>query len=181
VGDHYHSFLNFLFSTVGYNVEKGRYGRTLNPARSQSFLRLWNTETLTLSKSWTPLVYRELHRLAVRYVANERPGHTLQANRVSQRSLCPAHRLEKYSVAESSAFCRGFSPADAACPMWPLRQVPSVCQTGVISTRYPLSGGRPAVAPLIGVRRDGIVGNWISHWTVGGCRSAWKRRSLNWR
>ena len=27
----------------------------------------------------TPLVYRELHRLAERYMAGERPGHTLQA------------------------------------------------------------------------------------------------------
>jgi len=27
----------------------------------------------------TPLVYRELHRLAERYMARGRPGHTLQA------------------------------------------------------------------------------------------------------
>jgi len=42
-------------------------------------LRLWNDGDPDALEKLTPLVYRELHRLAVRYVANERPGHTLQA------------------------------------------------------------------------------------------------------
>jgi hypothetical protein len=40
-----------------------------------------------------PLVYQELHRLARRYMAQERPGHTLQASAlvnqcVQQRLAC---------------------------------------------------------------------------------------------
>ena len=42
-------------------------------------LRLWNDGDSAALEKLTPLVYRELHRLAVRYLANERPGHTLQA------------------------------------------------------------------------------------------------------
>ena len=37
-------------------------------------LRLWNDGDPDALEKLTPLVYRELHRLAVRYVANERPG-----------------------------------------------------------------------------------------------------------
>ena len=38
-------------------------------------LRLWNDGDPDALEKLTPLVYRELHRLAARYVANERPGH----------------------------------------------------------------------------------------------------------
>jgi RNA polymerase sigma factor (TIGR02999 family) len=42
-------------------------------------LRLWNEGDSEAFDKLAPLVYRDLHRLAVRYMQNERPGHTLQA------------------------------------------------------------------------------------------------------
>jgi len=42
-------------------------------------LRLWNGGDAAALEGLTPLVYRELHRLAVRYMGRERPDHTLQA------------------------------------------------------------------------------------------------------
>jgi len=42
-------------------------------------LRLWNAGNAEALDGLTPLVYRELHRLAVRYMGRERPDHTLQA------------------------------------------------------------------------------------------------------
>jgi RNA polymerase sigma-70 factor, ECF subfamily len=42
-------------------------------------LRLWNGGDASALEGLTPLVYRELHRLAVRYMGRERPDHTLQA------------------------------------------------------------------------------------------------------
>ena len=42
-------------------------------------LRLWNEGDPEAFDKLAPLVYRDLHRLAVRYMRNERPGHTLQA------------------------------------------------------------------------------------------------------
>jgi RNA polymerase sigma factor (TIGR02999 family) len=41
-------------------------------------LRLWNEGDPDAFDKLAPLVYRDLHRLAVRYMRNERPGHTLQ-------------------------------------------------------------------------------------------------------
>jgi len=41
-------------------------------------LRLWNEGDPVAFDKLAPLVYRDLHRLAVRYMRNERPGHTLQ-------------------------------------------------------------------------------------------------------
>jgi RNA polymerase sigma factor (TIGR02999 family) len=42
-------------------------------------LRLWNAGNAEALAGLTPMVYRELHRLAVRYMGRERPDHTLQA------------------------------------------------------------------------------------------------------
>lgn len=42
-------------------------------------LRLWNEGSPEALEKLTPRVYRELHRLAVRYISGEKPGHTLQA------------------------------------------------------------------------------------------------------
>jgi len=42
-------------------------------------LRLWNGGDAAALEGLAPLVYRELHRLAVRYMGRERPDHTLQA------------------------------------------------------------------------------------------------------
>jgi RNA polymerase sigma-70 factor, ECF subfamily len=42
-------------------------------------LRLWNDGDPEAFERLAPMVYRELHRLAVHYMRSERPGHTLQA------------------------------------------------------------------------------------------------------
>ena len=42
-------------------------------------LRLWSVGDSSALDRLAPLVYRELHRLARRYMGRERPGHTLQA------------------------------------------------------------------------------------------------------
>jgi RNA polymerase sigma factor (TIGR02999 family) len=42
-------------------------------------LQLWSQGDPLALKQLTPLVYSELHRLAQRYMAGERPDHTLQA------------------------------------------------------------------------------------------------------
>ena len=42
-------------------------------------LKAWSEGEPTALEKIMPLVYRELHAMARRYMANERPGHTLQA------------------------------------------------------------------------------------------------------
>jgi len=50
-----------------------------SPRDITQLLRLWSAGDASALEGLTPLVYRELHRLAVRYMGRERPGHTLQA------------------------------------------------------------------------------------------------------
>jgi RNA polymerase sigma factor (TIGR02999 family) len=42
-------------------------------------LQVWRGGDQSALEKLIPLVYRDLHRLAQRYMADERPGHTLQA------------------------------------------------------------------------------------------------------
>ncbi len=41
-------------------------------------LKAWAAGDEQALEKLTPLVYEQLHRVARRYMANERPGHTLQ-------------------------------------------------------------------------------------------------------
>ena len=50
-----------------------------SPQNITELLRQWSAGDASALEGLTPLVYRELHRLAVRYMGRERPGHTLQA------------------------------------------------------------------------------------------------------
>ncbi|OLE96319.1 MAG: hypothetical protein AUG75_21970 [Cyanobacteria bacterium 13_1_20CM_4_61_6] len=54
-----------------------------NPPRDQSdvtdLLHRWQRGDAEALEQLTPLVYRELHRIAGRHIAGEQPGHTLQA------------------------------------------------------------------------------------------------------
>ena len=54
-------------------------GAPLRPADVTDLLRRWQGGDARALDELTPLVYRELHRIAGRHIANERPGHTLQA------------------------------------------------------------------------------------------------------
>jgi RNA polymerase sigma-70 factor, ECF subfamily len=51
------------------------------PSGSQvtQLLKAWSEGEATALEKIMPLVYRELHAMARRYMANEQPGHTLQA------------------------------------------------------------------------------------------------------
>jgi RNA polymerase sigma factor (TIGR02999 family) len=52
----------------------------MTPAHEVTELLLaWGQGDAAALEKLTPLVYRELHRLALRYIRGERPGHTLQA------------------------------------------------------------------------------------------------------
>ncbi len=44
-----------------------------------TLLRAWSEGDRGAFEKMTPIVYRELHRLARRYMSRERPGHSLQA------------------------------------------------------------------------------------------------------
>jgi RNA polymerase sigma factor (TIGR02999 family) len=48
------------------------------PADVTQLLQSWSRGDSSAMKKLTPLVYRELHRLAHRYMSFENPGHTLQ-------------------------------------------------------------------------------------------------------
>ena len=50
-----------------------------SPQGVTQLLLAWSNGDHTALEKLTPLVYNELHRLARRYMARERPGHTLQA------------------------------------------------------------------------------------------------------
>ena len=50
-----------------------------NANRVTELLELWSQGDQLALEQLVPLVYGELHRLAQRYMADERPGHTLQA------------------------------------------------------------------------------------------------------
>jgi len=52
-------------------------GANANPVTE--LLELWSQGDQLALEQLVPLVYGELHRLAQRYMADERPGHTLQA------------------------------------------------------------------------------------------------------
>src|SRR5436305_12885267 len=43
-----------------------------------ALLRAWTDGDQSALEKLTPVVYQELHRLARRYMKNERPGHSLQ-------------------------------------------------------------------------------------------------------
>jgi len=52
---------------------------TDEPADVTGLLLAWSEGDSSALEQLTPLVYRELHRLARHYMSQERPGHTLQA------------------------------------------------------------------------------------------------------
>lgn len=52
--------------------------RELPPDDVSALLRAWSDGDQSALERLTPIVYRELHRLAQAYMRHERPGHTLQ-------------------------------------------------------------------------------------------------------
>ena len=50
------------------------------PAEVTRLLQAWSDGDVAALEQLTPLVYEELRRIAARYLARERPGHTLQTS-----------------------------------------------------------------------------------------------------
>jgi RNA polymerase sigma factor (TIGR02999 family) len=50
--------------------------------RVTQLLQAWSDGSTEALEELTPLIYRELHRLAIHYMSRERQGHTLQATAV---------------------------------------------------------------------------------------------------
>ena len=62
-----------------YNPRHLAPNMTDEPADVTGLLLAWSEGDSSALEQLTPLVYRELHRLARHYMSQERPGHTLQA------------------------------------------------------------------------------------------------------
>jgi len=56
------------------------------PGDITGLLKAWGEGDETALENLTPLVYRELHRLARRYMSQERSSHTLQSKHPRLRS-----------------------------------------------------------------------------------------------
>ncbi len=54
--------------------------KTTSSQEISEFLIAWSNGDQEALSRLIPLVYQELHRMAVRYMRRERPGHTLQAS-----------------------------------------------------------------------------------------------------
>ncbi len=107
-------------------------------------LKAWTTGDEHALEKLTPLVYEQLHRVAQRYMAGERSGHTLQAtalvNEVYLRLIdCQqinwqdrAHFLAVSAqlmrrILIDFARSRGFQKRGSATPHLSLDEAPSVC------------------------------------------------------
>ena len=79
----------------------------LDSERVGQLLERWHTGDREALEELTPLVYRELHRLATKYMRRERNGHTLQATalvneafmRLGSKTLSFADSAHFYGVA----------------------------------------------------------------------------------
>lgn len=66
----------------------------LPPADITRLLVAWSEGDQAALEALTPLVHHELHRLAVRYMARERPGHVLQATALVNEAYVRLIKLE---------------------------------------------------------------------------------------
>ncbi len=76
----------------------------------------WNQGDQDALAQLTPLVYRELHRLAHGYLAGERRGHVLQTTALVNEAFVPPDRLAAGRMAEPRPFFWSGGDADAAHP-----------------------------------------------------------------
>ena len=86
----------------------------VSPPEVSERLQAWSRGDSSALKKLTPLVYKELHRLAHGYMGFENPGHTFQTTALVNG--LPAPGLESGQLAESGALFRHFSPTDETDP-----------------------------------------------------------------
>ena len=77
-------------------------------------LKAWSAGDEHALEKLTPLVYRQLHQIAQRYMGGERSGHMLQTHRTGERSLSTVSGLRKSQLAGPRAFLRYLGQFDAA-------------------------------------------------------------------
>src|ERR1051326_1591512 len=68
-----------IFTPTAVGLTTWRVSMTIPSEGITKLLVAWSNGDQTALEKLTPLIYGELHRLARRYLAQERPGHTLQA------------------------------------------------------------------------------------------------------
>jgi DNA-directed RNA polymerase specialized sigma24 family protein len=82
-------------------------------ADTTKLLRAWAAGDSQALEELTPRVYRELRRMAGRFLQNERPGHTLQStDLVHELYLRLRGRVAGSSAGSSAGRATGGSPAD---------------------------------------------------------------------
>ncbi len=107
-------------------------------------LKAWTSGDEHALEKLTPLVYEQLHRVAQRYMAGERPGHTLQTTAlvnevylrlVDCKQINWQDRAHFFAVSAQLmrrilidfARSRGFQKRGGAMPHMSLEDAPSVC------------------------------------------------------
>ncbi len=107
-------------------------------------LKAWSVGNEEALEKLTPLVYRQLHQIAQRYMAGERPGHTLQTTALVNEAYLRLVDCEKVNWQDRAHFfavsaqlmrrilidfarSRGYLKRGGAVPHVPLEEAPSVC------------------------------------------------------
>jgi RNA polymerase sigma-70 factor, ECF subfamily len=108
-----------------------------------SLLKAWGGGDEEALEKLTPLVYRQLHQIAQRYMAGERSGHTLQTTALVNEAYLRLVDCEKVNWQDRAHFfavsaklmrrilidfarSRGYLKRGGAVPQIPLEEAPSV-------------------------------------------------------
>lgn len=87
-----------------------------SPQEVTQLLQAWSGGEQGALDKLAPVLYRELHRLAQRYMAQERPGQTLAGHRAGERGLPAAGGCEAGELAKPRPLFRRFGAIHAAHP-----------------------------------------------------------------
>ncbi len=107
-------------------------------------LKAWRVGNEEALEKLTPLVYRQLHQIAQRYMAGERPGHTLQTTALVNEAYLRLVDCDKVNWQDRAHFfavsaqlmrrilidfarSRGYLKRGGALPHISLEDAPSVC------------------------------------------------------
>ena len=81
-------------------------GPAIPQSRVTDLLRRWSAGDETAFEEAVSLVYVDLHRIARRKMANERPGHTLQPTALVNEAIAEMMRWDGYTYADRGHFLR---------------------------------------------------------------------------
>ena len=77
-----------------------------SPQEITQLLVAWNKGDLKALEQLAPLVYTELHHLAKRHMAGERPGHILQTTALVNETFFAVDRLAERRMSGPRPFLR---------------------------------------------------------------------------